>query len=414
MTDGAHPRPRRAGDPRPRQGAARPPGAAARRRGRGGRRAHRPLPRDDHHQGRPAPPGVEGGPLRAGRAALGGGDRVGEGRGHLPARPRAPRHRPGHVRDGRQLGAQRRAARARASAAGPCTCRTTSPGRSSTPSAEPDRHDFPVLGVDRRAARLHRLADGRADDDASSRVASFNIHWGRGLRWLGLPAVRRGRRRASGIDADVLVLQELGAGRRRGPARPSSPRPSATTVVVAPLARAVVDPSPRVVDRADPSRAQGRPATGAWPLLSRLPGHLHRRSTPLPQLPTRSRPTAVVLRGRRRRRRRPLAVHGTHLPHLEMGVAAHTRRLRARARARPTSPAVLLGDMNMWGWCIIADGPDGLARAGAGPHVPVAAPGTAASTTSSPPPSVEVRRAEVAARPRLRPPARSAAGSASR
>jgi hypothetical protein len=109
-----HPGERHPGRARPGQGDDGPPRGAA-RRGRGGRRrAGGPLPAHGHHQGRPPPPGDEGGPVRPGGAVLGRGDRGREGRGDLPADPRPPRHRPRGVPHGRQLGAQRHPAGARA------------------------------------------------------------------------------------------------------------------------------------------------------------------------------------------------------------------------------------------------------------------------------------------------------------
>jgi endonuclease/exonuclease/phosphatase family metal-dependent hydrolase len=92
----------------------------------------------------------------------------------------------------------------------------------------------------------------------------------------------------------------------------------------------------------------------------------------LPKLPTDPARRAVVraavdLDGQ------ALTVHGTHLAHLEMGVVLHRHALRA-ALAPSSEPAVLVGDMNMWGWCISAMVPRGWRRARGGPTFSVARP----------------------------------------
>jgi len=200
-------------------------------------------------------------------------------------------------------------------------------------------------------------------------VASFNVHWGRSLRWLGyrpfdvVAACKR-------LDADVLVLQETWAPDGGTAQHDEIAQALGYQVVAEPLARAVVDPHPAVVSRADPARNRG---TGDWCLavLSRLP-ITSSRITPLPQL--RLDPASrVVLRVDVAVGDRSLAVHGTHLPHLEFGV--HRIRHELRAALGPSDePAVLLGDMNMWGWCIGAMAPRGWRRVGRGRTFPTPYP----------------------------------------
>jgi endonuclease/exonuclease/phosphatase family metal-dependent hydrolase len=120
-------------------------------------------------------------------------------------------------------------------------------------------------------------------------------------------------------------------------------------VVAEALGRAVVRPEPEVVSRRDPERRKG---TGDWCLavLSRLP--LAAPSTHwLPQLPTDPAARAV-LRADVDVDGRSLVVCGTHLPHLEMGAPLATRALRRSLPDPSSEAAVLLGDMNMWRWCI--------------------------------------------------------------
>jgi endonuclease/exonuclease/phosphatase family metal-dependent hydrolase len=202
-------------------------------------------------------------------------------------------------------------------------------------------------------------------------IASWNVHWGRGMKWLKFPPfdLLEGCRR---LDADVLVLQETWA--------PDDDADAAQHQVVArelgyqvwsvPLARAVAGDHPRVVGRADGDRSAG---TGDWCLavLSRLP-IASTSTTWLPQL--RPDPanravlrTDVVVDGM------PLTVHGTHLPHLEIGSPLLRKPLRACLGSADTA-AVLIGDMNMWGWCISAMTPRGWHRAGRGRTFPAPLP----------------------------------------
>ena len=194
------------------------------------------------------------------------------------------------------------------------------------------------------------------------------------------------------LDADVLVLQETWA--------PDDDPESAHhlevaralgyEVVAVPLARAVAGPSPWVVGRADGDRTVG---TGDWclALLSRLP-MTATSTTWLPQL--KADPTnRAVLRADVRVDGSPLTVHGTHLPHLEIGSPLLTRPLRACLGPADIA-AVLLGDMNMWSWCIAAMVPRGWRRIGRGRTFPAPLPNSRLDHLVHTP-SVEVRHIEV-------------------
>jgi endonuclease/exonuclease/phosphatase family metal-dependent hydrolase len=187
-------------------------------------------------------------------------------------------------------------------------------------------------------------------------VASFNAHWGTGHKGHGFPPFDLADA-AKRLDADVVVLQELwepdgGPGQVEEVAEALG----ADAVSVA-LGRAEADPKPKVVGR--PSSPEA--GQGAWSLgmFSRLPIRASRTHW-LPQLPFDPGARAVLtidveVEGR------PLALHGVHLAHLEMGVPFHAPALR-RALTPVDRSAVLVGDMNMWGWCISAMAPRGWRR----------------------------------------------------
>ena len=220
-------------------------------------------------------------------------------------------------------------------------------------------------------------------------IASFNIHWGRGLRWLGCkpfdPVAACAR-----LDADVLVLQESFSP-DGGPAQHDAIAEALGYEVVAePLARTVVEPAPRVVGRA------GAPGgVGDWCLavLSRLPT-VATNVTPLPQL--RFDPCSrAVVRVDVPVGDRTLAVHGTHLAHLEMGALLPSQRRALREVLAPApDPALLIGDMNMWSWCVRALAPAGWRRVGRGRTFPTPYPHSRIDHLVVSP-SVEVRSIEV-------------------
>ena len=177
-------------------------------------------------------------------------------------------------------------------------------------------------------------------------IASYNIHWCRGEKRAGYPpfdVVDAAHR----LDADVLVLQESWA-----PDDGVSDHERIATaldmavVCDVSLARAVIDPVPRVLGGA--TMAGG---DGGWHLVALSRVQVSRASVePLPHLWFDHADRAVlsftvVVDGS------PLEVRGTHLPHLEYGAHLSTRGLR-RALPGIDGPAALIGDMNMWGWTI--------------------------------------------------------------
>jgi endonuclease/exonuclease/phosphatase family metal-dependent hydrolase len=186
-------------------------------------------------------------------------------------------------------------------------------------------------------------------------VASCNVHWGTGHKRHGFPRFDVVAA-AKELDADVLVLQELWVP-DDGPSQVDQVAGAlGAEVASVALGRADAEPKPKVVGR--PTAAAG---SGSWTLgmFSRLPIRASRTHW-LPQLPLDPVSRAVLsidveVDGR------PLTLHGVHLAHLEMGVALHAPALR-RALTPVDRAAVLLGDMNMWGWCISALAPRGWRR----------------------------------------------------
>ncbi len=179
-------------------------------------------------------------------------------------------------------------------------------------------------------------------------VASFNVHWGHGPHRVGSP--RFDLATACGdLDADILILQESWA----PDGEPSDHQRVADLLGMAiacdiDLARAVVDPEPRVMAPSSSDRVVG---TGGWHLvaLSRLPVRAA-RVEPLPHL-WFDHSDRAVLAFEVDAGGTPLQVRGTHLPHLEYGAHLSTRGLR-RTLPPTNVPAVFAGDMNRWGWTI--------------------------------------------------------------
>jgi endonuclease/exonuclease/phosphatase family metal-dependent hydrolase len=226
-------------------------------------------------------------------------------------------------------------------------------------------------------------------------VATFNLHagidgWGRPFDPVAA---------CRDLDADVLVLQETwtpdepAVGAVRSPTAPDGPPPGAAsaaaigaalgyTVVEHPLAHGrLAEPHPRADHRwmrpldwrgsghaiyLDDNRPLGPRITGsarfgaaepgAWGLavLSRLP-ITGERLIELPTLPRdRSRRAAIVLRvtvgEQSGRGDQAVTVVGTHMSHLTYGSPRHFERLRQLLDVEVgDSPAVLAGDMNLWG-----------------------------------------------------------------
>jgi endonuclease/exonuclease/phosphatase family metal-dependent hydrolase len=183
-------------------------------------------------------------------------------------------------------------------------------------------------------------------------VASFNVHWGLGLRRDGYPPFDVPAA-CEGLGADILVLQESWA--------PDGGPPQHETVAEA-LGMDVVASVPmarmrwRDGDRPELLARGGDPddgGDGAWCLavLSRLPV-TSVAVEPIWQL--RLDPVArAAVRAEIRTGSGELSLVATHWAHLEMGSPLQARALR-RVLPDPARPAVLAGDMNMWSWTLAA------------------------------------------------------------
>jgi endonuclease/exonuclease/phosphatase family metal-dependent hydrolase len=199
-------------------------------------------------------------------------------------------------------------------------------------------------------------------------VASFNLHWGLGLRRGRYPAFDVVAACAA-LEADVLVLQESWTP-DRGEAHHEQVAAALGMQVVAAAGMARMrwreGNRPQLMARGDDP---GRGGDGCWSLavLSRRPGTLV-GVTQVRQLPldpvARRIIVADIDTGRG-----ALRVAGTHWAHPHMGAPARTGELR-RALPGPDVPAVLAGDMNMWGWCLAAVAPRGWRPAVRGPTWP--------------------------------------------
>jgi endonuclease/exonuclease/phosphatase family metal-dependent hydrolase len=192
-------------------------------------------------------------------------------------------------------------------------------------------------------------------------VASFNVHWGLGLRRDGyspfdVPAA------CDDLGADVLVLQESWAP-DGGPAQHDAVAEALGMDVVAavPMARMRW----RDGNRPELLARGGDPADGgdgAWCLavLSRLPA-TSVTVEPIWQLRLDPVARAAVVADLQTGAG-ALSLVATHWAHLEMGSPLQTWALR---RLLPPSerPGVLAGDMNMWSWTLAAMAPRAWRRA---------------------------------------------------
>jgi endonuclease/exonuclease/phosphatase family metal-dependent hydrolase len=200
-------------------------------------------------------------------------------------------------------------------------------------------------------------------------VASFNVHWGRGGRRGGyrlfdiVAACHR-------IDADVLALQETWAPDGEAAQHQEVADALGYHVAAVPLARAELDPKPRILSRADPERTEGD-GDFCLAVLSRRP-IVRSHVVPLPPLwfdPWgRALLQAEVDLGGT-----SFTVVATHFSHLEFGSPLQAPALR-RGLPPADQPAALLGDMNMWGWTISAMVPKRWRRAVQGPTWPAPRP----------------------------------------
>ena len=196
-------------------------------------------------------------------------------------------------------------------------------------------------------------------------VGSYNVHWGRGHRWHKYPPFDV-LAAARAIDTDVLVLQECWV--------PDEGEADVVRVArelgyeiagLRSLGRSVIEPQPELVCLADAPDAAAH-GVGDWSLavLTRLP-ILSVEQTQLSQLRV-DRSNRVVLRVRvDLGGGRSFTVCGTHMAHLEYGVFARREEFRA-ALPPDEEPAVVVGDMNMWSWCISYMAPSTWQRVGRG------------------------------------------------
>jgi len=220
-------------------------------------------------------------------------------------------------------------------------------------------------------------------------VVSFNVHWGRGIKRHGSPAFDLVEACRS-FDADVIALQESWEP-DAGPAQHDEVAAAlGFGVVSVATVRAVLEPEPKMVSRADPSRRAGDGHL-CLTLLSRQPIRTT-RVIELPQLPF-DPCSRVLLRAELDVDGANLTLVTTHFSHLEHGSPWQTRALR-RALPSTDRPGVLTGDMNMWGWTISAMAPAGWRRAVRGKTWPAHRPGHQIDHMLVTP-SVEVVRSEV-------------------
>lgn len=190
-------------------------------------------------------------------------------------------------------------------------------------------------------------------------VASFNVHWGRGLPRDGYPPFDVAAA-CRGLGADVLVVQEAWVpDQGRSDIEAIAEATDLGVVATAPMARVALGERVEVLARGgDPT--DGGDGTWSLAVLSRHPV----RSTGTVWLPDLrfdkvARPLLVSdldVAGA------PLTVVAAHLPHLQVGSLLLTPRLRAALPPADTA-AVLAGDMNMWSPFIVGMTPRGWRRA---------------------------------------------------
>jgi endonuclease/exonuclease/phosphatase family metal-dependent hydrolase len=203
-------------------------------------------------------------------------------------------------------------------------------------------------------------------------AASFNVHagvdgWGRPFDWLAA---------CRSLDADVLVLQESWQPEEGPGLAATVGRDLGYAVFERSFARGrVALPDPRANDRwmrsldwrsvnhsiyLDSERPLSRHVTasarfesaprGSWnvAVLSRLP--VVRTEVVELGRPWRDRARRAALVVWVRVAGREVAIVGTHMTHLTYGSPLHYRRLaRALNRLVGDGPALLAGDMNLWG-----------------------------------------------------------------
>lgn len=174
-------------------------------------------------------------------------------------------------------------------------------------------------------------------------VGSYNAHWGVDRRWQTADVVDVCRR----LDADVITLQEVV--RHHDETESFAARAAAeldyqlAEVLRVPTA---MRPYPRVVRRvpeADAVRGQS--------ILSRFPvGEI--RQVELGRVPGDSAPRFGVL-AELHTPAGPLTIVDVHLSHRPWGAPGQLRRLAAALAPYTDRPAVVAGDMNMWGPVVV-------------------------------------------------------------
>jgi endonuclease/exonuclease/phosphatase family metal-dependent hydrolase len=220
-------------------------------------------------------------------------------------------------------------------------------------------------------------------------VATFNAHWGRGMKRDGWPAFDLVEACAS-FEADLIALQEVWAPDEGVAQYDEIAAALGMHAVATPMASATMAPKPKLLGRADRPHPGSQ---GSWCLavLTRKPIRTTRTVT-LPHLPFDPWVRALLhaevdVDGTN------LSVVATHFSHLEFGAPLQTRALR-RGLPPTDRPGVLLGDMNMWGWTIDAMAPAGWRRVVRGKTWPAHRPRHQIDHVLATP-SVEVVRAEV-------------------
>jgi endonuclease/exonuclease/phosphatase family metal-dependent hydrolase len=189
-------------------------------------------------------------------------------------------------------------------------------------------------------------------------VASFNLHWGVGPGRTGF-APFDVVSACAGFEADVIVLQESWAPDGGVAHHDAVADALGMRTLVVPMSRSSIVPKPHLTSRARDGKRDG---DGDWclALLSRKPIR-STRTIDLPQLPFDPSSRALLhaeidVDGTN------LTVVATHFSHLEMGSPLQTGALR-RGLPPADRPAVLVGDLNMWGWTIDLMAPRGWRRA---------------------------------------------------
>ena len=189
-------------------------------------------------------------------------------------------------------------------------------------------------------------------------ITSFNSHWGRGAKRRDWPAFDVTATCAA-FEADVIVLQESWApdgGRAQHEAVADE---LGMRCVAVPMARARMDPRPRIIARAQEGERRGS-GDCCLALLSRKPIRTT-RVLPLPRPLPWDPWSRVLLHAEIDVDGTNLTLVATHFAHLEQGAILQTRALR-KGLPPTDRAAAFVGDMNMWGWTMDVMAPKGWRR----------------------------------------------------